>query len=156
MKSKEDVLNGGQVVAVCTSPRRGMAKSEVTGALFIAGSGIEGDAHAGPGERQVSLLAEESIESMRARSGLTLEPGAFGENLVTRGVDLTALQPGDCLTAGEVRLRITRIGKECHNRCAIYYSAGDCIMPREGVFAAVLQGGRVAPGDRLTRLDRAE
>ncbi|MCE5271572.1 MOSC domain-containing protein [bacterium] len=143
-------------MAVCTSSRRGVAKTAVAGALLVADSGIEGDAHAGPGERQVSLLAGESIDVMRARSGMTLEPGAFGENLVTRGIDLTALQPGDCLAAGEALLRITRIGKECHSRCAIYYSAGDCIMPREGVFAAVLRGGRVKPGDSLTRVVSAE
>ncbi len=142
----------GHIDAVCISQRRGEAKTAVPGADFVEGSGILGDAHAGPGDRQVSLLAGESIDRMRSR-GLALEPGAFGENLVTRGIDLSSLEPGDCLIAGGARLCITRIGKECHSRCAIYYSAGDCIMPREGLFAQVIRSGRVAPGDKIELLN---
>lgn len=150
MSEKTDGCQG-VIAAVCISQRRGEAKTAVPEADFVEGSGILGDAHAGPGERQVSLLAKESIDRMRSL-GLTLEPGAFGENLVTRGIDLLSLKPGDCLNAGGARLRITRIGKECHSRCAIYYSAGDCIMPREGLFAQVIRSGRVTPGDKIELL----
>lgn len=137
-----------KVIAVCTSERKGMRKHCVESGYFRVGHGLEGDAHAGDWHRQVSLLAQESIDKMLAK-GLTVGPGDFAENLTTEGVDLTALPIGSCLRAGEVLLEVTQIGKECHNRCAIYYQAGDCVMPREGIFARVLQEGSIKPGDPL-------
>ncbi|BCA79339.1 MOSC domain-containing protein [Desulfuromonas sp. AOP6] len=136
------------VVAVCISENKGEQKKPVDVALLKENHGIVGDAHVGDWDRQVSLLAEESIDTMRAK-GLSLGSGDFAENIVTRGVALTALPIGSRLTLGEALLEITRIGKECHSRCAIYYQAGDCVMPREGIFARVLKGGVVRAGDRI-------
>jgi len=110
--------------------------------------GIEGDAHAGRWHRQVSLLAVESIGRMK-QIGAQVAPGDFGENITTEGIDLSSLQVGDSLTIGETLLEITQLGKECHQRCAIYYSVGDCVMPREGIFARVVAGGIVHPGDTI-------
>ena len=139
----------GEVVAVCTSPGKGMRKSDVGSARLLEARGLEGDAHAGPGDRQVSLLADESVDKMRSL-GLDVGPGDFAENLTVRGLDLCNLPVGTCLKVGdEVCLRLTRIGKECHSRCAIYVQAGDCVMPREGVFAEVVRGGEVRRGDRV-------
>jgi len=143
------VKGAGEVVAVCLSPAKGMRKRNAGEGRLVIASGLEGDAHAGPGDRQVSLLADESVEKMRSL-GLDVGPGDFAENLTTRGLDLCALPVGTCLRVGEAALlRITRIGKECHNRCSIYFQAGDCVMPREGVFAEVLEGGTVRCGDRI-------
>ncbi len=115
----------------------------------MANLGLEGDAHAGFGHRQVSLLAMESIQKMRAQ-GLEVGPGDFAENLTVEGIDLLSLPVGARLRVGkEAVLRVTQIGKECHHRCAIYYQAGDCVMPREGIFAEVLRGGTVRKGDPL-------
>jgi len=137
----------GEVVAVCVSPKKGMRKNDVGYALLVTGSGLAGDAHAGPGDRQVNLLADESVNKMRSL-GLDVGPGDFAENLTIRGLDLCNLPIGTPLKVGsEVRLRLTRIGKECHTRCAIYFQAGDCVMPREGVFAEVVHGGEVRSGD---------
>lgn len=136
------------VVAVCISENKGEQKKPIDSALLKENHGIVGDAHAGDWDRQVSLLAEESIDTMRAK-GLSLGSGDFAENIVTRGVALTALPIGSRLILGETLLEITRIGKECHSRCAIYYQAGDCVMPREGIFARVLKGGVVRAGDRI-------
>jgi MOSC domain-containing protein YiiM len=138
----------GEIVAVCLSAEKHVQKDEVDEVLLLEDRGIEGDAHAGSGHRQVSLLAEESVEKMRALGLENLRPGAFGETLVTRGMELVGLEVGTRLRVGEgVLLEVTQIGKECVDRCAIYYAAGDCIMPREGIFARVLRGGRVRPGD---------
>jgi MOSC domain-containing protein YiiM len=145
----------GRVLALCTSHLKGTQKHAVDAVELLAGVGIVGDAHAGPGHRQVSLLAEEQIDGMRRR-GLALEPGAFAENIVTAGIDLDALEVGDALALGEnAVLEVTQRGKECHTHCAIHRAAGDCIMPRVGVFARVLHGGIVRPGDRIARLPRA-
>jgi MOSC domain-containing protein YiiM len=114
--------------------------------------GIEGDAHAGDWHRQVSLLAQESIDKMRAL-GLDVTTGDFAENITTSGIDLVSLPIGSRLTMGDVLLEVTQIGKECHTRCAIYYQAGDCVMPREGIFARVLRGGRITPGCVITLLN---
>ena len=112
--------------------------------------GLEGDAHGGPWHRQVSLLANESIEKMR-RKGLNVSYGDFAENITTEGVDLVHLPIGTEIRIGNsVLLRVTQIGKECHERCAIYYQAGDCVMPREGIFAEVLKEGEVKVGDKIT------
>lgn len=143
----------GRVVAVCISERKGTQKEDVGEVRLIEGYGIERDAHAGPGHRQVSLLALESADVMR-KKGLDIDSGDFGENIVTEGLDLKGLHLGTRLKVGEnALLEITQIGKECHDRCAIYYKAGDCIMPREGIFTRVLVGGIVRVGDEIKILD---
>jgi MOSC domain-containing protein YiiM len=121
---------------------KGVQKHEVPEIVCRENFGIEGDAHAGIWHRQVSLLAGEAIDAMKAR-GLDLAPGAFGENIVTRGVDWSQARVGEAIVIGEVKLEITQIGKECQSRCAIYDAAGDCIMPKQGIFARVLKGGTI-------------
>ena len=141
-----------KVVAVSVSEKKGMRKTNVCEAWLEVEHGINGDAHAGDGHRQVSLLAKESIEKMQAL-GLDVRAGDFAENLTTEGLELPVLPVGAQLLAGDgVTLEVTQIGKTCHERCAIYYQAGDCVMPKEGIFARVLSGGRVAPGDEITIL----
>lgn len=143
----------GELAFVCVSEKKGTPKHTVPQAEAVAGFGLAGDAHAGPWHRQVSLLDERDIEFMRQK-GLNLKPGAFGENLVVRGLALEELGIGTQLEADQALLEITQIGKECHTRCAIYYKTGDCIMPRAGLFARVLRGGLLRPGEKLrvTRL----
>ena len=138
----------GKVVAVCTSAEKGTQKRGVEGSgRLIRGHGFEGDAHAGSWHRQVSLLADEDIQGMRDK-GLALGWGDFGENLVTSGLDLLQLQVGRRFRVGqEAVLQVTQHGKKCHTRCAIYRQAGDCIMPRQGIFARVVRGGSVLAGD---------
>ncbi len=139
-----------RVVQVCVSQRKGQPKHPVPQVTLIRGHGIEGDAHAGTWHRQVSLLADEQVDGMRAK-GLELEPGAFGENLVTRGFDLEALEIGRRVRVGaEAVLQITQRGKVCHDRCAIYDQVGDCIMPRHGLFARVRRSGGLTPGAPIT------
>ncbi|TYP54238.1 MOSC domain-containing protein [Thermosediminibacter litoriperuensis] len=138
----------GKVVAVCVSGKKGEKKRDVGKARLIEGFGIEGDAHAGAWHRQVSLLAVESIDKMR-RKGLSVGHGDFAENITTEGVDLCSLPVGTRLRINDVVLEVTQIGKECHERCAIYHQAGDCIMPKEGIFARVLRGGVVSAGDEI-------
>ena len=130
------------VEAVCLAVEKGVPKHEVPEIVLRREHGVEGDAHAGAWHRQVSLLAGEAVDAMRAK-GLELAHGAFGENIVTRGVDWTRARVGVTIEIGEALLEITQIGKECHSRCAIYYAAGDCIMPRQGIFARVRRGGRI-------------
>lgn len=131
-----------KVESVNIAGEKGVQKHEVAEIVLKENFGIEGDAHAGAWHRQVSLLAGEAVDGMKAR-GLELAPGAFGENIVTRGVDWSRARVGDRVVIGEVELEITQIGKECHSRCAIYYAAGDCIMPTQGIFARVLKGGTI-------------
>lgn len=139
----------GHVKAVCLSREKGVAKEEQGEGLLIAGHGLEGDAHAGPWHRQVSLLAQESVDKMIAK-GLELHPGDFGENLTTEGLELPTLPIGTRLQVGEeALLEVTQIGKKCHHGCAIYQQVGDCIMPREGIFTRVLIGGKVKAGDAI-------
>lgn len=139
----------GRIKAVCTSRDKGEQKADVGRAELVAGHGIRGDAHAGDWHRQVSLLAEEHIDEMRAK-GLELEPGAFGENLVVTGAALDSLRIGDRLRIGpQVELEVTQLGKECHTPCAIFHQVGYCIMPELGVFTRVLRGGPVATGDSV-------
>ena len=146
----------GTVVAVCTSDRKGIRKKNVGEARLKADWGIEGDAHAANWHRQVSLLAMESIDKMRQK-GLNVGPGSFAENLTTQGIDLLALPIGSRVRVGsETELEITQHGKLCHERCAIYYVAGDCVMPREGIFSRVLKGGRVKVGDAIEFVDNEE
>jgi MOSC domain-containing protein YiiM len=143
-------MSSGEITAVCISNEKHVQKDEIERATLIADLGIEGDAHAGFMHRQVSLLADESIEKMRAKGLPDLKPGAFGENLVTRGIDLLSLSIGDRLRVGEdIVLEVTQIGKECVDRCAIYYQVGDCVMPREGIFVRVVEGGTVKAGDEI-------
>ena len=131
-----------KVESVNIADRKGIAKHEMPEIELREDFGIEGDAHAGSWHRQVSLLAGEAIDAMKAK-GLPLAPGAFGENIVTRGVDWSRAKVGEIIDIGPVKLQITQIGKECHSRCAIYYSAGECIMPSQGIFAKVLKGGKI-------------
>jgi len=135
------------VEAVNISAAKGTAKTQVQEIELLPGHGISGDAHAGPWHRQVSLLAAEAIDVMKAK-GLKLEPGAFGENVVTRGFDWTKAEIGGRVTIGAVELEISQIGKECHSHCAIFYAAGECIMPSQGVFARVLKGGIIRASHR--------
>lgn len=144
----------GEVVAICTSERKGMPKTAVDSGLLRVDWGIEGDAHAGNWHRQVSLLAIESVDKMRA-AGLKVGPGSFAENVTTRGLVLYTLPIGTRLRLGQALVEVTQIGKECHSRCAIFEQAGDCVMPREGIFVKVIEGGTVAPGDVVTVLDQA-
>ncbi|GAB4251994.1 MOSC domain-containing protein [Deferrisoma sp.] len=135
-----------EIVSINVSKTKGVRKTPVD-AVEIGPEGLEGDAHAGDWHRMVSLLALESVDKMRA-AGLDVNPGDFAENLTTRGLDLLALPLGTRLRVGdEVVLELTQHGKECHTRCAIYYQAGDCVMPREGVFAKVIRTGTVRVGD---------
>lgn len=139
----------GKIVAVSVSEKKGMRKRNVPSVELKEGFGVVGDAHAGPGNRQVSILAEESIDKMRSK-GLKVNPGDFAENITTIGMDLAGLKVSDKLKIGEEAvLEITQFGKECHARCNIYYQAGDCVMPSEGVFARVLKGGVIKCGDKM-------
>lgn len=138
----------GKINAICISERRGTAKSLVGSANFITEFGIDGDAHAGDWHRQVSLLGQGEIDDFKAR-GAKVEPGAFGENIIAEDFTFKKLPVGTRLKCGEVFFEITQIGKECHSHCAIYQQIGDCIMPREGVFARVLHGGKISVGDDL-------
>ena len=141
-----------RIVAVCTSEAKGERKKNIEQGTLEKGFGLAGDAHGGDWHRQVSLLAMESIEKMCA-AGLDVGPGDFAENLTTQGVDLYSLPVGTRLQVGaQALLEITQIGKECHDRCAIYHQAGDCVMPREGIFAVVLKGGDVKSGDEVVVL----
>ena len=139
----------GTILAVCVSKEKGTQKENVGSGKIKANYGLEGDAHSGPWHRQVSLLANESIEKMR-KLGLELGYGDFGENIVTQGIDLLTLGVGSQLRLGDSVIgEITQIGKVCHDRCAIYYKTGDCIMPREGIFIQILTGGKVSVGDTV-------
>lgn len=137
-----------RVVAVCVSAHKGERKTSMASVEIREEHGIVGDAHAGSWHRQVSLLARKSIVKMQ-RLGLDVDAGDFAENITTEGVELFSLPVGTRLSVGPVLLEVTQVGKECHARCAIYRQAGDCVMPKEGIFARVLQGGTVRPGDSI-------
>lgn len=141
----------GKVLAICISEKKGTQKHEIGEARLIPNWGIEGDAHAGKWHRQVSLLSLEKIEEFREK-GANVDFGAFGENLVVEGFDLRMIPVGTKIRVGGALLRLTQIGKECHSHCAIYHQVGDCIMPREGVFAEVLEEGVIHPGDEVQLL----
>lgn len=139
----------GKVIAVNISKEKGVSKNNVGKARLIEELGMENDAHAAPGIRQVSLLAWESVEKMIAK-GLNLKVGDFAENITTKGVPLETLPVGTVLSiGGEVVLEITQIGKKCHKGCAIMQQVGDCIMPREGIFARVIKGGFIEAGQDI-------
>ena len=151
MNTEEDIIAAGKVLAICISEKRGTQKKEVSEGKLRENWGLEGDAHAGTWHRQVSLLSFEKIEEFRQR-GAEVDFGAFGENLVVEGLDFSRMPVGTRLRIGETLLELTQIGKECHSHCAIHQAMGDCIMPREGVFAKVLHGGIVKPGDKVLQL----
>lgn len=139
----------GRVVAVNISKRKGTKKANVEKGCLLPDFGLQNDAHAGRWPRQVSLLAKESIDKMVAK-GLKVGPGDFAENITTEGLELLQLPIGTKFRIGpQTLLEVTQIGKECHTRCAIYYQAGDCVMPREGIFAKVLIGGEIKIGDEI-------
>jgi len=141
------------VKAISISPRKGMRKKNIEFTRLIVGHGLEHDAHAGKWHRQVSFLAEESITTMR-KKGLDVVAGNFAENITTEGLDLPSLPVGKHLKIGEAELVISQLGKICHTRCAIYHQAGDCVMPREGIFAVVVKGGDIKAGDTIESQDQ--
>ena len=140
----------GRIKAISISKKKGIPKTNVPSARLIENFGIEGDAHAGNWHRQVSLLALESIEKMKALGLNSLKPGIFAENLTTEFLNLPEIKIGTRIRIGqEAELEITQIGKECHTHCAIYLKAGDCIMPKEGIFARVIKPGEIFTGDEV-------
>jgi len=139
----------GTVVSVNVAPEKGERKTPRAEVTLVVEHGVEGDGHAGPWHRQVSLLAQESIDEMRAR-GLDVGVGDFAENVTTQGIVVHELPVGTRLALGPCLVEVTQIGKVCHDRCAIFYQAGDCVMPREGIFARVLRGGALRAGDEVT------
>jgi MOSC domain-containing protein YiiM len=141
----------GSVLAVCVSEKKGERKTPVASVELRPEHGIVGDAHAGEWHRQVSLLAIESIRKMQ-KMGLDVDSGDFAENITTEGINLVALPVGSQMRIGETLLEVTQIGKECHTRCAIYHQAGDCVMPKEGIFAKVITGGVVVSKDAIEGL----
>ena len=138
----------GVIKAVCTSDIKGIQKTEQAAIELRPNWGIEGDAHAAPWHRQVSLLSYDRVKEFNQR-GAGVEDGAFGENLVVEGLDFAALPVGTMLYCGPVELKITKIGQECHSHCAIYQRMGECIMPTQGVFAEVIKGGELRPGEEM-------
>lgn len=143
----------GKIIAICVSDERGTTKHPVESGNFTVDWGIESDAHAGHWHRQVSLLSADKIAAFNAKGG-NVKPGDFGENLVVEGFDFRALPVGTLLRCGDVLLEMTQIGKECHSHCEIYKRTGDCIMPREGVFARVLEPGTIRVGDEMALEER--
>lgn len=150
----------GEIFSINLSEKKGVSKKSIQKARLIEEFGLEGDAHSGPGIRQVSLLAMESIAKQAAcpkakSKNIALGPGDFAENITTKGLDLAKLSIGTKIKVGrEALLEISKIGKECHKYCAIYQKVGDCIMPREGIFARVLKGGEIAVGDAVEILGK--
>lgn len=148
------MTSGGKIEAICVSKAKGERKTPVDTAVFIENHGIEGDAHAGDWHRQVSLLAAEDIDTLRAKGLPDLKPGDFAENIVVSGLDLATLGLGSRLKVGsEVELTVTQLGKVCHTRCAIYFQTGDCVMPSKGIFARVGKGGSICSGEEATILE---
>ena len=141
----------GSIIAVCKSAAKGTIKLDAGEAKLIEGFGVEGDAHGGFGHRQVSLIASEDIEIMRAKLP-DLAPGSFAENLTTEGIELALLSVGERLRVGECVLEVSQIGKDCHARCQIFERTGECIMPTKGIFCRVLTGGWVRTGDPIERI----
>ena len=138
-----------KIISIALSKKKGTRKAQVQQATIIKNHGLEGDAHAGPWHRQVSFLAAESIETAR-NNGFEVTFGDFAENITTEGIKLWELPVGTRLKLGENALvEVTQIGKECHDRCAIYKQVGDCVMPREGIFVKVLEGGIIVPADGI-------
>jgi cyclic pyranopterin phosphate synthase len=147
---------GAHIVSINISGEKGIPKTPVSGARLVVDHGIEGDAHAGRWHRQISLLAQESIDKMSARGLEDLSPGVFAENITTRGLILYTLRPGIRLLLGECLAEVTQIGKECHQHCHIYRRAGFCVMPTEGIFVKVIRGGNIKTGDPVIVLGAEE
>ncbi|MDR0453271.1 MAG: molybdenum cofactor biosynthesis protein [Deferribacteraceae bacterium] len=143
----------GKIGAISVSEKKGVQKTNVETATLIADYGLEGDAHAGKWHRQVSLLAQESIDKIVAK-GLNVKSGDFAENITTIGIDIPSQPVGGKIAIGDTELVISQIGKVCHHRCAIYHKAGDCVMPREGIFGVALKGGKIRTGDPVTILPK--
>ena len=139
-----------KILAVCTSARKGIQKRPVEAVNLIPDHGIEGDAHAGKWHRQVSLLAQESVDKVQCKLDFQLKPGDFAENILTEGICLYELPIGTRLRIGTALAELTQIGKTCHNDCAIRKAAGDCVMPREGIFVKILEPGTAKAGDEVT------
>jgi MOSC domain-containing protein YiiM len=145
----EQIGATGRVVSVNLSEKKTVRKQRFERGTLVLDRGFDGDAHAGDWHRQVSLLADESIDEMRSK-GLDVGPGDFAENITTQGVEVMTLPVGSVVRIGDgVVLEVSQVGKVCHTKCAIYYQAGDCVMPREGVFAVVREPGDVAVGDSI-------
>ncbi len=145
-----------KVLSIAISKKKGVQKTPVKEARLIEGFGLEGDAHGGPWHRQVSFLATEKIEEQK-RKGLPVDFGAYAENIATSGIDWPKVPVGQRLRIGrDAIVEITQIGKRCHTKCAIYTMAGDCIMPREGVFGRVVKGGTIRVGDEIRFLDEGD
>ena len=143
-----------KIVSIAISKKKGTPKTPVDEAFISKDHGLEGDAHAGKWHRQVSFLSSESIEGVKEK-GLDVTFGDFAENIASEGIDWKTLPVGTHVRlGGQVLVEITQIGKECHNKCAIYYKAGDCIMPREGVFARVLEEGKIRRGDEIKIIEK--
>ena len=142
-----------EVTSVNISERKGMPKHPVPEIRLKLRHGIEGDAHAGDWHRQISLLAEESVDTMRAACPIPLTDGIFAENINTVGIDLKRLPVGTRLRIGETEVEVTQIGKECHSDCAIKQAVGKCVMPTEGIFAVVVREGTVRAGDEIEILE---
>ncbi|MBF0119550.1 MAG: MOSC domain-containing protein [Desulfobacterales bacterium] len=139
-----------KIISIATSKKKGTKKIPVQSANVLKDYGIEGDAHSGNWHRQISFLSSEKIEEAKSR-GLNVSFGDFAENIATLGIDWSKIEIGTRFKLGDsVIVEITQIGKECHNKCAIYYMAGDCIMPREGIFAKVIEGGNIYCGDEIS------
>ena len=148
-QSGDAAVRKGRVVSVNLSEKKTVRKKRYDRGTLVLDRGFESDAHAGDWHRQVSLLAQESIDEMRAK-GLDVGPGDFAENITTEGIDVMTLPVGSVLRVGDdVVLEVSQIGKVCHTKCAIYFQAGDCVMPREGIFAVVREAGDVAVGDEI-------
>ena len=143
----------GKILAICTSPRRGTLKTPVPSAVLTPEWGIVGDAHGGSCHRQVSLLSAEKIEAFRQK--LWVDYGAFGENLVVEGFDLATLPVPSFFAIGDAVLEMTQIGKECHSDCAIRRTAGRCVMPTDGIFAVVVEEGRIKAGDEIALVEES-
>ncbi len=150
LEEKKDIVKTGRIVAISISKRKGIPKTNVPFANLIENHGIEGDIHAGSWHRQVSFLALESIDKMRKAGLSNLRPGAFAENITTEFIDIPHLQVGSKIKiGGSAELVITQIGKECHTKCAIFVKVGDCVMPKEGIFAKVIKSGKIFNGDEV-------
>jgi len=144
------------LVSINISEKKGVVKKPVDSALLIEDFGIENDAHAGKWHRQVSLLGKESVDKMRAKGLDHLKSGDFAENLLTEGIILYELPVGTILSIGQTLHEVTQIGKECHTGCEIKQITGDCVMPREGIFTRVLEGGTIKPGDEIKIVKKVE
>ena len=142
------------ILSINISKKKGIMKHPISEARLLKGFGIEGDAHGGDWHRQVSLLSQSSVDKMTAKGAIDLKPGMFAENITIEGLDVHALPIGTQIQLGECLLEVTQIGKECHQHCEIFRKVGDCVMPREGIFAIVLEEGTLRPGDPITVLTK--